>query len=160
MEEQQRGRREALVIGVGNAYRGDDAAGIVVARRVRELASPKVRVLEEEGEPTDLMESWADTTRVVLVDAVVSGAPAGTVHRFEPALRPLPVQLFRYSTHAFSVAEVIELARALDRLPTGLVLYGIEGRSFGAGAGLSPEIEAIVEEVALRVLAEIEPANA
>jgi hydrogenase maturation protease len=50
---------------------------------------------------------------------------------------------------------VIELARALDRLPPQLVLYGIEGAGFAAGAALSPEVEAGVEEAARRILREV-----
>lgn len=144
------------MVGIGNTYRGDDAVGILVARRVRALTPLEVRVLEEEGEPTDLIDAWAEARRVVLIDAIVSGGAPGAVHRFEPRVEPLHAELFRYSTHALSVAEVIELARALDRLPAHLVLYGIEGRTFNAGAWLSPEVEAVVDETAQRVLGELE----
>lgn len=143
-----------MVIGVGNPYRGDDAVGVVIARRVRELA-PGVRVLEEAAEPLELMDTWAGADRVILVDAVVSGTTPGTIHRFEPVGEPLPAQLFRYSTHAFSVAEAIELARAMERLPPELVLYGVEGAEFAAGAELSPAVAGVVDEVARRIAAEV-----
>ena len=39
----------------------------------------------------------------------------------------LPMGQFRCSTHALGVAEAIELARALDRLPRKLIVFGIEG---------------------------------
>lgn len=144
----------SLVIGVGNRYRGDDAVGIVVARRVRELA-PEIPMQLEEAEPVDLMDRWEGAERVVVVDAVVSDSAPGTVHRFEPVRTPLPAQLFRYSTHSFSVAEAVELARTLDRLPAELVLYGIEGERFTPGAELSPAVSAVVDEVARRIVAEV-----
>jgi len=46
------------VIGVGNPWRGDDAAGLAVARLLRGTVSPEVEVLEREGEPTGLVDAW------------------------------------------------------------------------------------------------------
>jgi hydrogenase maturation protease len=37
------------------------------------------------------------------------------------------------SSHALGVGEAIALARALERLPSRLVDYGVEGARFGAG---------------------------
>ena len=54
---------------------------------------------------------------------------------------PLPRGLFRCSSHLFGPAEAVETARVLGRLPTELVLYGIEGAEFGYGEALSPEVE-------------------
>jgi len=47
------------------------------------------------------------------------------------------------------------LARALGRLPPRLIVYGVEGKAFEAGVGLSPEVKAAVQEVAERVLGEL-----
>ena len=85
----------------------------------------------------------------MVVDAAASGAPPGSVRRFEAHAAPLPAHLLRSSTHAFGVAEAIELARALGRLPPILDVYAIEGSDFSAGAGLSPPVAAAVEWLAL-----------
>jgi hydrogenase maturation protease len=144
-----------VVIGVGNPYRRDDAAGLVVAQRLRQIAPGHVTVIELEGEPTALLETWKDAHAVVLIDAVFSGAEAGTIHRLDAQAGAIPQELFRYSTHAVSVAEAIELARALGQLPPKLVVYGIEGEDFRAGVGLSPEVERKIAELAERVLREL-----
>lgn len=143
-----------VVIGVGNRYRGDDAAGLLAARRAAELLPPGVAVLEEEGEPTVLLERWRAADAVVVIDAVASGERPGTVHRIDAAAGPVPSKLFSVSTHAMSVADVVELARALGMLPPRLIVYGIEGEHFGAGTGLSPQVAAGVEETARRVARE------
>jgi hydrogenase maturation protease len=128
------------VIGVGNAYRGDDAAGLVVARRLRERG---LEAIEQEGEPVALIDVFAARDAVVLVDAVQSGAPPGTVHRFDVSDGPLPRELRgSTSTHAVGLGEAIELARALGRLPPRVVVYGVEGARFATGVGLSYEVEA------------------
>ena len=54
----------------------------------------------------------------------------------------------RSSTHAFGVADAVELARALGRLPGRLDVYAIEGASFTAGDSLSPEVERAVDDLA------------
>ena len=138
----------ALVIGVGNAMRGDDGAGLAVARALAARVGPGVRVMEASGEGAALMDAWRGAETVVLVDAARSGAPPGTIHRFDAAKEPMPARFFHYSTHAFSVAEAVELARVLGALPPRLLVFGIEGRTFEAGVALSPEAARAAEEAA------------
>jgi hydrogenase maturation protease len=145
-----------LVIGVGNGYRRDDAAGLVVARRVREEAPGGVSVLEHSGEGAGLVEAWAGADAVILIDAVQTGSPPGTLYRLDAHVEPIPARFFHYSTHAFSIAEAIELARALGELPRRLIVHGIEGEDFQAGEGLSRRVADAVEEVLQRVLQDIE----
>ena len=130
-----------LVIGLGNAARGDDAAGLTVARRVGGL--------EHEGDPVALLDVWREADVAVVIDAVSSGAAPGTVHRFDATAAQLPAQLRgSSSTHALGLAEAIELGRTLGRLPGQLIVYGIEGERFEAGAELTPAVAAAVEAVA------------
>ena len=119
-----------LLVGVGNPWRGDDAAGLEVARRVRALGGP-VEVREIEGDASSLVDAWAGSDRVAVVDAARSGAAPGTVHVFRADLAPIPATLCS-STHAFGVADAIELSRALGRLPRRLDVYAVEGRGLRA----------------------------
>lgn len=144
-----------LVIGLGNLFRGDDGVGLVVARRLRELEIPNVTVREESGEGASLIEAWKDAANVILIDAAQSSALPGTVHCLDANRSPVPSRFFYYSTHAFSVAEAVELARALDQLPPRLVLYGIEGRDFAAGEKLSHDVAAAAELLADRLRQEL-----
>jgi hydrogenase maturation protease len=143
-----------LIIGIGNEYRGDDAAGLIVARRLKEGLTDSAIVIEQGGDGAALMEAWRGAETVIIIDAVMSGAAPGTIHRFDANAQPLPKDAFRLSTHAFGVAEAIELARALGELPRGLIVYGIEGKNFTAGVGLSSEIENAVGEAARQALTE------
>jgi hydrogenase maturation protease len=140
-----------LIIGVGNEFRGDDGVGIVIARRLRAEAPAHVTILEASGEGAALMETWKGAPRVILIDATRSGSPPGAIHRFEAHAEPLPSRFFHYSTHAFSVAEAVELARALNQLPPRLIVYGIEGKNYTAGEGLSPEVERAAASVMARL---------
>ena len=144
-----------LVIGIGNPDRGDDAAGLAVAKRVRAATrSDEVTVRELAGDQLALIDEWAGATDVYVVDAVSSGGTPGTVYRFDAA-DPLTGRFRHRGTHAFSLADVIELARALDKLPGHLAGFGIEGAGFAIGAGLSPQAAAAVDEATSLLLADI-----
>lgn len=141
------------MIGVGNRFRGDDAAGIEVVRRLRERG---VDARESEGEPVGLLDCWEGAGAAVVVDAVRSGAPAGTIHRVDASEQALPAILRgSTSTHAVGLGEAIELARTLGQLPPRIVVYGIEGASFAAGEELSPQVGAVLDEVVDRVIEEV-----
>ncbi len=146
---------DAIVIGLGNRLRGDDAAGLEVARLVRERA-PDVRAVEHEREPSDLIELWSDARLAIVVDAIAGEKPGG-IHRLEAGRDGLPApRSTGASTHALALGEVIELARALDRLPGRLLVLGIEGTRFDTGAGLSPPVTKATVEAAELVLAELD----
>jgi hydrogenase maturation protease len=148
--------RQILVIGVGNDYGGDDAVGHLVARELKaKMEGNTVRVVEEGGEGASLMEAWQGADVAIVIDAVRSAKVPGAIHRFEAETQPIPGRLFSYSTHAFSVAEAIEMARALDQLPAKLIVYGIEGKSFDPGGELSLEVRAAVDEAVQRISKEI-----
>ena len=122
-----------LVVGVGNPWRGDDAAGLVVADRVRAQARG-VLVETLEGDASALVHLWAGHDDVALVDAASSGAPPGTLHELRHGDGTLPAAALRSSTHAFGVADAVGLAAALGRLPARLEIYAIEGEDFSLGA--------------------------
>ena len=140
------------IIGVGNALRGDDGAAAAV---VAHLRTDDIPAYVFDGDGAELMEMWRDQGRVIVIDAALSGAPPGTLHRFEANMEELPRNFFRHSSHQFGVAEAVEMARALDRLPTDLIVYGIEGANFNLGAKLSPDVELGVFNVVERIKSDI-----
>ncbi len=140
-----------VVIGIGNPDCGDDAAGVLVARRLRELG---VDAWEQRGAALEVIEAWSGADAAILVDAVMTGAPTGTAGKWDgDTVRVLRNR--NASSHGFGLAEAVELARALGRLPPTLRIYGIEGRSFEPGSGPSPEVLESVELVSRQILAEM-----
>lgn len=137
-----------LIIGVGNRFRRDDGAGLAAARKLRDRLPRGTRILERDGDLTGLFEDWAGENEVVLLDATSSGATPGAIRRLDGHAGRLPAGLARPSTHALGVAEVVELGRVMGSLPSSLVVYGIEGRDFSAGEGLSPEVAIAADRLA------------
>jgi hydrogenase maturation protease len=152
-------RRLLSLIGIGNRFRRDDAAGLEVVRRLRLAHPPGVILIEQEGEPGSLIDAWSSADEALVIDGVSSGSTPGKVHRFEVTDAPLPVEVFNPSTHAMGLPEAVELARELDRLPRRLVVYGIEGESFEAGEGLSEPVQKTVKKLVLDLYRELTGAS-
>lgn len=144
----------ALLVGVGHRFRGDDAAGPAVAELVAAAARPDLDVIEHHGEGTDLMDRWSGYDGVIIVDATCCGGEPGTIGRWDAAAAPLPAGLFPKGSHVFGLAEAVEMARLLGRLPKSLVVIGIEGRRFSAGESRSPEVDASIRRVAESIIRE------
>ena len=147
-----------LLIGIGNAYRNDDGVGPVVIRELQAKGLPDTSCIESDGDGATLIDAWSTDSKVILIDAVSSGAKPGTIHRFDALAQPIPASLSFLSTHAFGVAEALRLARALHRLPASLLVYGIEGKNFAVGADLSPEVEHAAHEVVEQIVKEFQAA--
>lgn len=130
------------LIGIGNPDRGDDAAGWEVAGMVTSWDVARLT-----AGSLNLIDLWHDDEEVVIVDAMKSGAPVGTVVRIDAIADRLPQGTFS-STHAFGPAAVVELARKMDRLPRSLMVYGIEAGHMEHGAPMSPAVTTAVFAVA------------
>lgn len=109
-------------------------------------------MLDCGDEPTRLIEHLEGLDVAVVVDAVRTGSPPGTVHVVEVADGPLPAELGLASTHAFGVGEALELARMLGRAPRRVVIVGVEGAAFGMGDPVTPQVEAALAGAAEQVL--------
>jgi hydrogenase maturation protease len=130
------------LIGIGNPDRGDDAAGWEVAEKVTSWDVSRLT-----AGSLSLIDLWCHDDEVVIVDAMKSGAPTGTIVRIDAIENRLPQGAFS-STHAFGPAAVVELARTMDRLPRSLIVYGIEVGQVEHGCPMTPAVATAVDRVA------------
>ncbi|MCP3995314.1 MAG: hydrogenase maturation protease [bacterium] len=144
----------AVVIGVGNRWRRDDAAGLEVIDALQGRIDDSVSLIESDGEPTRLLDTFALAPKVVMVDAVVTGGEPGTVHRFTDEELPDGMGIGQ-SSHLVQLYETIALGKLLDKLPNGLVLIGIEALDFDNGEGMTDAVSAGVEAAVKAVLTEL-----
>ena len=145
---------KAVIIGVGNEYRRDDGAGVYAARKLEQF-DPSVRVIVRSGEGASLMELWRCYDKVIIIDAVQSGVAPGTIHKLDAGANSIPSDFFHYSSHAFGVAEAVELARSLGTLPRNLIIFGVEGADFSAGKGLTAMVQRAADKVCDLLLQEL-----
>lgn len=105
----------------------------------------------QHEDPAGLIDAWSGSDLVVISDAIRSGQPPGTVRVLHAGAGPLSIGTGAGGTHELGLAEAVELARALDRLPPRLVIIGIEAAQFELGAPLSPPVAAAVGPAASTV---------
>jgi len=136
-----------LVIGYGNSLRGDDGAGILVAELLFErIHDPEIEILPQHQLTPELMEPISRASRVIFIDAAVSGRP-GKVHRIP--LRPAPA-CARF-THQATPESLLAGAQALYGHTPEATLYTIPGRRFETGQELSPAVRRAVNELVARL---------
>jgi len=143
-----------VVVGMGNEYRCDDGVGPVVARQVASrlvgTGRRDVEVLDGVPDPLDLLGRWDGAALVVVVDAVRSPDPAGTVSVVDLGDRTGDGTT---STHGLGVATAVRLARALGQAPDRVVVVTITGDDFGRGTDLGPAVADAVPDAVDHVLA-------
>lgn len=136
-----------IVVGIGNAYRSDDSVGLLVLQKLQANNLSGVMFVANNGDGTALLETWTQDSSVILIDAAISDAPAGTILRFDALTQPLATDFFFASTHTFGIAEAIRLAYILQRLPRRLVIYALVGKNFVTGGTLSPEVASALPQL-------------
>lgn len=118
---------------------GDDAVGPLCAAALEERKIPAVVL---SGNASELLEAWREARHVIVVDALVTGAAPGTLHRFawgEAAFRP---EAARCSQRGPGLAQALRLGLSLRCLPDSLVLIGLEGGDFEWASTPSREVAA------------------
>ena len=78
------GLPHTLILGVGSPLMGDDAVGVIAIQRLREHPAlpPGVDVVDGGTDGLGLIPLMEQYGRVILVDAVPMGLPAGSIRRF------------------------------------------------------------------------------
>jgi len=144
-----------LVLGLGNELAGDDAVGIVAARRVRERVDGEVDVVESSASGLALIELLSGYERAVIIDAIRTGrAPAGTILEMELT------EVGRVVAPSLHQAGLAELAAVAERsgiaFPSEATVLAVEVTDpFTLGSPMSPAVQrsvpALVDRVERRV---------
>lgn len=145
-----------VVIGVGNPQRGDDAVGRLAAQALATKLPQGICVIEMEGAATPLLDALMGATGAIVIDACMSGASAGTIHRFDVTQSVLPATIENVSSHGFGLAAALELACVLGQLPDPCIVFAIEAAHFDYGAALSPPVAARFDDLLVRITHEID----
>lgn len=135
-----------VIIGCGNVWRSDDAVGVVVVRELREYieAHPVegVRVFDAGTGGMDVIFQARGATRLVIVDAVRSGAEPGAVFRV-PGAELAQAHQPAYSLHDFRWDHALHAGRMIfrDDFPADVTVYLIEAQQLGLGDTLSAPVQ-------------------
>ena len=150
-------KHRLMVIGCGNLLASDDGVGIEIIRRLQEMELPQgVEIVEAGTLGLQLLDIWEEAEQVIIVDAVRSGEPVGTVHLFDASLLP-PREIMPLSSHGINVIDAIALGKLMGRIPSLVRIVGVEILSSEPfNEGLTPQVARAVPQAIQRVLLEIE----
>jgi hydrogenase maturation protease len=144
-----------LVLGLGNPLVTDDSVGLRVAARLKPLLEnrPDVEVSEDYRGGLRLMERMVGFDRAIVIDAICTGAPPGTIHRLTPA--SIATQRSA-SSHDVNLPTALALGRtaglALPR-DEDIALVGIEAEDvLTFGERCTPAVEAAIGPAVEEVL--------
>jgi hydrogenase 3 maturation protease len=144
------GQPRVAVVGIGHELRGDDAAGVAVARLLNRLAhSPSLQVIEAGAAPENccglLFRFHPDL--VLFVDAAQMGADPGTVRWLAwDQIGSGDAAGFNVSTHTLPLPILANYLRVELACPVGLL--GIQPADISLGDSLSPAVGLAVEATA------------
>lgn len=155
-----------LILGLGNPLVTDDSVGLRVVERLKTLLADRadVEVSEDHWGGLRLMERMIGFDGAIVVDAIQTGAPPGTIHRLTPD--GIPTQR-SVSAHDVNLSTALEFGRqAGARLPENadIRLVGIEAEdTLTFGERCTPAVQAAIPQaveavlVALDILSPGEP---
>jgi hydrogenase maturation protease len=134
---------EVLVLGLGNILLGDDGVGVHVVRRLatEPALPPGLQPLDGGTMGFRLMDVFAKSDAILLVDAVQLGGRAGTIRLLETDELNRHVRRGgRVSAHEAGLVDLLTLARLEGCTPARVALLGIEPQSIDWDEALSPPV--------------------
>lgn len=145
-----------VVLGLGNPLMGDDGLGLAVLDRLREEwdIPDAVELVDGGTWGMTLLPLIEDADRLVLIDAIRSGAPAGTVVEVEREYLPRYFA-HKLSPHQIDLKEVLALAELRGTLPAETVAIGAEPGEVVLSTALTAPLEDAVDQVLLAVVARL-----
>ena len=151
----QQSAKNILILGIGNVLMGDEGIGVHVVRHLQNMSLPKaVECLDGGTGSFLLLEPMQRAKKVILIDATIDGAPAGTVRRLRPRFsKDYPRTL---TAHDIGLKDLLDAFYLLGNVPE-VILFAVSISALQEVGvmELSPELAAVVPEVAMMVVEEV-----
>ncbi|HZV80782.1 MAG TPA: HyaD/HybD family hydrogenase maturation endopeptidase [Geobacteraceae bacterium] len=145
-----------LVLGLGNLVMSDDSAGVRVVQGLmsRHRFPPGVTLLDGGTLGLDLLPYLEEVDRLLVIDAVETGSPAGTLVRLAGEEIPLALAT-KVSPHQMGLKDLLTVADLQGHAPGEMVLLGVQPGSIEMAMELSPEVAEAIGPLEEKVLQEL-----
>lgn len=145
-----------LVLGLGNTIMSDDGIGPKVIEQLQQGDSlPENVVLLDGGTlGLDLLPHLEGVKRLIIVDAVEIGLPAGSCVRLAGDEVPMALET-KLSPHQMGMKDLLAVARLMGHLPDEIVLIGVQPASLEMDTELTPAVAAAMPTLLAMVQAEL-----
>ncbi|MBK8173879.1 MAG: HyaD/HybD family hydrogenase maturation endopeptidase [Rhodospirillales bacterium] len=145
-----------LVLGVGNILLSDEGAGVRVIEALQERYDVPETVAVVDGGTCgmDLLDTLADRDHLIVVDAVHTGSPPGTVVRIDG--RDIPAVFRTNATpHQLGLQEVLAKLILLERAPARVTVIGVQPACLDLGLALSEAVARRIDDILRLLIAEL-----
>ncbi len=148
---------ETLVLGLGNTLLADEGVGVRVIEHLLERYDFPEGVLVMDGGTLglDLLPYLEDASRLVVVDAVQTRKPPGTLSRLAGKEIPVFLDASKVSPHQEGLQDLLAVAALKGYLPDEMVFWGVQVASLAVSLELSPAVAAQVDALGNKVLEEL-----
>jgi len=139
-----------LIVGIGNILCRDEGVGVHVIQEMEDMELPgHIELLDIGTSSPDLSSHLEGVSKIIVIDALKSGGPPGTIYRCTPkdllANEEEPISL-----REIGLMETLDMARKMGR-EIDAVIIGVEPKVLDWGVELSAEVKkqvpAIIEAV-------------
>jgi hydrogenase maturation protease len=147
---------QTLVLGLGNTIMSDDGIGPKVIEQLQQAAglSEGVTLLDGGTLGLDLLPQLEGVQRLIIVDAVEIGKPAGTCVRLAGDEVPMALET-KLSPHQMGMKDLLAVARLMDQLPEEIVLIGVQPACLEMDTELTPPVAAAIPTLIAMLHAEL-----
>jgi len=139
------------IIGLGNLLMGDEGVGIHVVRQLENyLCGKNVQVVDGGTGGLGLLEYFAKSGLIVIVDAACDGQPPGTVECLKPRFSlDYPRTL---AAHDLGLKDLLDAVDLLDTKPETMLFTVSIALPQKMSLDLSPEVRSAVDPACDRIM--------
>lgn len=127
----------AVIVGIGNELRGDDAAGVKIVRLLKKRQKTKAELIDAGAVPENYLGKISKIKPgvVILIDAAEMELPPGTVKE----IKSDELDSVSFSTHAGSLSLVIDFLK--QETNADIRLIGIQPGKRDLGSEMSKQVK-------------------
>jgi hydrogenase maturation protease len=144
-----------LILGVGNLLLTDEGIGIHAVRKLLEMNGllEYLEIVDGGTAGLDLLYYLEGVDRLVIVDAVETGGPPGTIVRLAGDKIPAYMAL-KISPHEITLPDFLAAAKLRDLYPKEVIVWGMQPQSLDVGVELSPALAQMLDSLVDHVVGE------
>lgn len=152
-------KKPILVAGVGNLIQMDDGVGVHVIQELEKQEIPEnVKLFDGGTLGIDLLPWIEGHEYLILIDALKSDQPAGTIFRFQPEdidYDDAP----KTSIHQLGLIDSLKMCSLTGISPKEVVIFAVQPEVIDWGETLSPAVAATIPKLIRLVQNEINRIN-
>jgi hydrogenase maturation protease len=148
-----------VVLGLGNPLMADEGIGVSLVVRLSRFAAecPDVEFIDAGTGGLAVLHHIQDRQKAIFIDCAYMGEEPGTIRRFSTEEVRSSKVLAHQSLHEADLLRILDMSRQLGQAPEEIVIFGIQPERIAPALGLSPVLEARIDEYLAVLLKELKP---